>query len=224
MKTEDLIVGLARDAGPVRRLRHPWLRATIWVAATTIYLAGVVLFMAPPGRLGAALVNLRFSFEQLAAGLVGLTAGAAALATVVPGHRRRVFIAPIGASVLWMALVAIGGVQDLLRYGATGIPLQTDWPCVAAIVLTGALPAMALVYMLGRGAPLTPGITLALAGLSAAALANVSACLVRPHDTSITVLLWHGTLVVGLCGVAGVLGTSVLKWTWSSTHLEGAEP
>lgn len=110
-------------------------------------------------------------------------------------------------------------MQDLLRYGATGIPLHTDWPCVVAIVMTGALPAVALVGMLRRGAPLTPRMTLAFAALSAAALANVGACLVRPHDTSITVLLWHGTTVIALCGVAGLLGTSVLKWTWSSTQL-----
>ena len=223
MKTEDLVVNLARDVGAVRRLPHPWLRATMWVAATTICLAGVVLFMAPPGRLGAAFVDLRFSFEQLAAGLVGLTAGAAALATVVPGRSRRVVIAPIVAGVLWIGIVLVGCVQDVLRYGTTRIPLQTDWPCVAAIIMTGALPAVALVHMLRRGAPLTPRITSALAGLSAAALASVSACLVRPHDTSITVLLWHGTTVLALCGMAGLLGTSVLKWTWS-THLEGAQP
>jgi hypothetical protein len=221
MKTEDLMAGLARDVRPVRRLRHPWLRATMWVAPTTIYLAGVVLFMAPPGRLAAAFVDLRFSLEQLAAGLVGLTAGAAALATVVPGRSRRVFIAPIAAGVLWSILVAIGCVQDALRYRATGIPLQTDWPCVAAIVMIGALPAVALVHMLRRGAPLTPRITLALAGLSAAALANVSACLVRQHDTSLTVLLWHGTTVMALCVAAGLLGTSLLKWTWSASRQPG---
>jgi hypothetical protein len=212
MKTEDLIVGLARDAGPVQRLRHPWLRATVWVAATTAYLAGVVLFMAPPGRLVAAFGDPRFSLEQLAAGLVGLTAGAAALATVVPGYGRRVLIAPIAAGVLWIGIVASGGVQELLRYGATGFPLRTDWPCVVAIVMIGALPAVALVGMLRRGAPLAPRMTLVLAVLSAAALANVVACVIRPHDTSITVLLWHGTTVLALSCAAGVLGTSVLPW------------
>ena len=223
MKTEDLIVGLARDSGLVRRLPHPWVRAAVWVTATTIYLAGLVLFMAPPGRLGAAFVDLRFSFEQVAAGLVGLTAGAAALTTVVPGRSRRVLVAPIVAGVLWSGTVAFGGVQDALQYGATGIPLRTDWPCVAAIVLTGSLPAAGLVHMLRRGAPLTPRITVALAVLAAAAFANVTACLVRPHDSSLTVLVWHGTSVLALCGVAGVLGTSVLKWSWS-THLEGTQP
>jgi len=213
MKTEDLMAGLARDVRPVRRLRHPWLRATTWVAATTIYLAAVVLLMAPPGR------GLRF--EQLAAGLVGLTAGAAALATIVPGRSRRVFMAPIAAGALWITIVAIGCVQDALRYRATAIPIQMDWPCVAAIVMIGALPAVALVHMLRRGAPLTPRITLALAALSVAALANASACLVRQHDTSITVLLWHGTTVLALCGAAGLLGTSLLKWTWSASPQPG---
>jgi hypothetical protein len=36
-----------------------------------------------------------------------------------------------------------------------------------------------------------------------------------PHDTSITVLLWHGTTMVALSGAAGVFGTSVLKWKLS---------
>jgi len=221
MKTEDLMAGLARDVRPVRRLRHPWLRATTWVAATTIYLAAVVLLMAPPGRLAAAFGDLRFLFEQLAAGLVGLTAGAAALATVVPGRSRGVFMAPIAAGALWITIVAIGCVQDAFRYRATAIPIQMDWPCVAAIVMIGALPAVALVHMLRRGAPLTPRITLALAALSVAALANASACLVRQHDTSITVLLWHGTTVLALCGGAGLLGTSLLKWTWSASPQPG---
>ena len=217
MKTDDLIVGLARDARPVQRLRPPWRRAIAWVAATTVYLTGVALFMGPPGRVLAAFGDLRFLLEQLAAGLLGLTAGAAALATVVPGYGRRVLIAPIAAALVWIAAVATGGAQDLLRYGASGIPLHADWPCVVAIVMTGAVPAVALVRMLRRGAPLAPRMTLVLAGLSTAALANVIACLVRPHDTSITVLLWHGTTVLAVCGAAGVLGTSVLKWPSSST-------
>jgi hypothetical protein len=118
MKTEDLIVSLARDVRSVRRLRHPWRRAAMWTAATTIYLAAVVLLMAPPGRLTARF-ELRFSFEQLAAGLLGLTAAAA----VIPGYRRRIFIAPIAMIVLWTAIVAMGSRQDLLRYGSTGVPL-----------------------------------------------------------------------------------------------------
>jgi hypothetical protein len=218
MKTEDLIVGLARDAGQVRRLRHPWRRATLWFAATTAFLGGVLLLMAPPDRLTLALGDLRFSLEQLTSGLVGLTASAAALATVVPGYGRRVLIGPIAAGLLWVAIVAIGDVQDLLRYGPSGATLHTDWPCVVAIVGAGILPAITLVRMLRRGAPLTPRLSLALAALSAASLANIIPCLVRPHDTGITVLLWHGTTVLVLCGVAGMLGSSILTWAWPSTE------
>jgi hypothetical protein len=218
MKTEDLIVELARDAVPVQRLRHPWLRASVWVSATTAYLAAVAMAMASPDRLIAAFGDLRFTLEQLAAALIGLTAGAAALALVIPGNGRRVLIAPVGACVLWIAIVAIDGAQDLLRYGQNGIPLQTDWPCVVAIVMVGALPAAGLIWMLRRGAPLSPRMTLLLAALSAAALANVIACLVRPHDTSFTVLLWHGATIVSLCGLGSVLGPSMLKWTLVDSH------
>jgi hypothetical protein len=212
MKTEDLIDGLARDIQPVRRLWNPWFRATVWVAATSVYLAAMAAITSPPGRLVSGFADLRFSLEQLAAAILGLTAGAAALGIVVPGRSFRILIAPIVAATLWLAIVVAGGVQDALRYGATGIPIQTDWPCVAAIVVGGALPAVALAYMLRRGAPLTPGLTLALAALSAASLANVSACLVRPHDTSVTVLLWHGSTLLLVCTIAGWFGSRVLRW------------
>jgi hypothetical protein len=213
MKTDDLIVDLARTVRPVRRLPHPWMRAALWAAATTIYLAGIVLWMAPRGRLDAASADVRLLFEQLAAGLVGLTAAAAAFATIVPGRRRGVFLVPIAAAGLfWIGVVAIGSVQDALRYGAAGIPLQTDWPCVGAMIVISALPAAALVHMLRRGAPLVPRVTLALAALSATALASASVCLVHPHDTSVTVLLWHGLSVSILTGLAWLFGAYVMKW------------
>lgn len=215
MKTEELIEDLAREVEPVRRLRHPWLRATLWLAGTTVYLWAVVLTMSPPGQLVVGFADLRFTLEQLAAVLIGLTAAAAAFSTVVPGRNSRVLLAPIAAGGLWLAIVVIGCAQDVLRYGTSSIALETDWPCVTAMLMGGVPPAIALVLMLRHGAPLAPRITVALAGLSAAALANVAACLVRVHDSSMTVLLWHGTTLLLLCVTAGVLGTSVLKWTSS---------
>lgn len=212
MKTEELIDTLARNVEPVRRLRHPWLRATLWVGGTIAYLSGVIAWMSPPGRAAAVFADPRFTIEQLAAVLIGLTAGAAALSTVVPGRGTRVLLAPIAAAVLWLAVVVIGCAQDVLRYGTTSLPLQTDWPCVLAILMGGLPPAVAMALMLRSGAPLEPRLTLALAGLSAAALANVAACVDRPHDTSVTVLLWHGTTLVLLCALAGWAGKAVLRW------------
>jgi len=213
MKTEDFIVGLAREAHPVRRLGHPWRRAALWTVATAIYLAIVVVFMAPPDRLAAAFGDLRFLFGQLAAVVVGLTASAAALATVVPGYSRRVVMAPIAALLVWIATVGISGWHDALRYGASGVGLQTDWPCMRAITMIAIPPAVALVRMLQYGAPLTSRLTLSLAALSAAGLGNVAACVIRPHESTLTVLLWHGTLALLLCGFAALLGTSVLNWS-----------
>ena len=212
MKTEDLLVALARDAKPLQRLRHPWHRGAMWAAATCVYLAGIALFLAPAERIGDAFVDVRFAIEQVVAIVVGVTAAAAALATTVPGYGSRVLIAPIAAGILWIGIVAIGGLPDLLRYEASEILFRTDWPCVMAIVVTGALPAVGLFRMVRRGAPVTPRVTMALVALSAAILANVIACLVRAHDSSVTVLLWHGTLALAITTAAAFLGTSMLKW------------
>jgi hypothetical protein len=212
MKTDDLVASLAGGVRPVRRLRRPWLLAAGWAAATGLYLALLVLLMQPADAATAQWRDLRFTLEQLAAAAVGLTAAAAALVTVLPGRRQTLVAAAIGAALLWVGIVAIGCVQDLLRYGAAGLPLQADWPCVAVIVGGSVVPVAGLALLLRRGAPLTPNVTLALGGLAAAALANISACLDQPHATSVTVLLWHGTTVLLVCGLVGALGASVLRW------------
>jgi hypothetical protein len=212
MKTDDLIHRLTQDVKPVRPLRHPWRRALLWATASAIYLYGFVALMSPGAVWSAGLSDLRFIVEQMAAIAVGVVAAAAAVATVVPGRSHRTVVVAVAVAAAWVVIVVAGSFQDVLRMGAAGLGVRADWPCVFAIVTGAAAPAVALAMTLRRGAPLTPRMTLALVGLSAAALANVGSCLLRVHDTSLTVLVWHGATVLAAAVVSGVLGTSVLKW------------
>ena len=95
--------------------------------------------------------------------------------------------------------------------GTVGLAPQREWLCVAMIAIGGALPALGMALKLRHGAPLTPRITMALAVLAAAGLANVGACVSHPHPSSAVVLIWHGVTVLSLVAVSSG-GTSVLSW------------
>jgi hypothetical protein len=72
--------------------------------------------------------------------------------------------------------------------------------------------------MLRRGAPLTPRSTAFLAGMAALSLANIEACLTRPHAFASTVLVWHGVTAVVFAGVFASLGRRWLRWS----HIDAA--
>jgi len=214
MDTDELIEILARDAAPVRRLAAPWLRTVTWLVMSGLYVALLIAFMSPSLDRLAGIRAPRFWLEQAAALTTGIAAAAAALMSVVPGRTNRAWLLPVGPLGVWIGALVWGSVQDGMTRGSAGLVVHSDWPCVVAMVVGALLPAAAIVFMLRRGAPLTPRVTAAFAGLAVAGLSSVAACLSRPspHGTTMTVLVWHfGTLLL-LTSVAASAGRHLLGW------------
>jgi hypothetical protein len=92
------------------------------------------------------------------------------------------------------------------------LSLQPDWFCFPAIVLVGAIPAIAMAVMLRRGAPLTPHMTTALGGLAAAGLGNFGLRLFHPQDASVMVLVWQMGTVFILTAMTAWVGRYLLNW------------
>jgi hypothetical protein len=208
MTTERLIAALARDTRPVRRLRRPWRRTAAWAAAGFIYLGLLIAAVPVRSDLAVRLQESRFVVEQLAALLTGLTAAAAAFATSIPGHGRRIVWAPLVTLVVWLGTVIIGVVHET----PGEIVFHADWQCVATILVGAAVPGAAMALMIRRGASVTPRMTAALAALAAAGLGNVGICVVHPHASNLAVLVWHCGTVLLLAGIAGVAGVQLLRW------------
>ena len=211
--TEQLIRTLALDVEPVRPLGRPSLRAAAWAAGAVLYLGVLILVMSPRDDLGARIQDPRFLIEQLAALLMGVTAAAAALASVVPGFPRRVLLLPLAPLAAWLGVIGFGAVQDIQLSGlGAGLFLQADWRCVATILAGAAVPAVAMVRMLRRGAPLTPHLTAGLGGLAAAGLGNLGVCLFHPHSSNLVLLIWHAGTVLLLAALAAWVGSRILRW------------
>lgn len=214
--TERLIQSLARDVAPVRPLRRPSVRAAVWVAGAAAYLAVLIAVMSPRDDLGTRAQDTQFLFEQGAALLMGVTAAAAALASVVPGARLRLLLLlPVASLAVWLGLIGVRTLQDAQTLGLSRA-LQVNWRCVTAILAGAAVPAVVMARMLRRGAPLTPRLTAGLGGLAAAGLGNLAVCLSHPHGVD---LIWHAGTVLLLAVLAARVGASLLRWPQRATEI-----
>jgi hypothetical protein len=210
--TEKLIERLAEAAEPVRPLSHPWMRTAAWLLVAIPYVALVVLVVSPRADLLTKALEWRYLVEQLAALATGITAAIAAFATVIPGYDRKFLFLPALPLAIWLGSLGEGCVQDWIRFGPDGVSLQPDWFCFPAIVLVGAVPAIAIAVMLRRGAPLTPHVTAALGGLAAAGLGNFGLRLFHSQDASLMVLVWQVGTVFILTAMAAWAGRYLLNW------------
>jgi hypothetical protein len=212
VRTDDLIDKLAVGAQAVARLPSPWRRAALWLALALPYVALVVIAMPPEVDVGAALADRRFQIEQVAAFATALAAAFAAFASVVPGYDRRILLLPLAPLAIWLATLGEGCVQDWLKSGADGLVIRPDWDCLLPAVLIGIVPAIAMLVMLRRGAPLVPRTTLLLAALAVGALGNFGMRLFHLGDASIMVLVWHVGAILVLAAAGGLVGRRVMSW------------
>ena len=210
--TDKFIERLAEAVEPVQPLSRPWIRTAAWLLVAIPYVVLVVLVVSPRADLLAKAVQWRYLVEQLAALTTGIAAATAAFATTIPGYDRRILFVPALPLAIWLGSLGEGCIQDWIQLGPDGLSLRPDWFCFPAIVLVGAVPAIAIAVMLRRGAPLTPHITTALGGLAAAGLGNFGLRLFHSQDASLMVLVWQVGTVFILTALAAWAGNYLLNW------------
>jgi hypothetical protein len=203
-----LVDSLVAELAPVRRLRGPDVRASVW--------AGLAALCVGFGcyRLGLRPDVLR------KLGDVSYLAEAAALLALAGLSARAVFHRSIpGADVgsgSWPALAALAWIAHVMLRGLAGsgdaaLSWTTGLPCVARIAGLAAAPAIAMLVMLRRAAPAARRRTGALALVAAAALAVIGAQLVCAKDGASHVLVWHAgpVALIALAGLAA--GRALLR-------------
>ena len=212
MRTEELIERLGRDADPVTPLPAPGLRTAMWTAWVAVYLGAVAVSVLTGRSVGGASIARLYLLQQMGAVVMGLGAARAALGLVIPGTSKRMYVWPVLGAFVWSGSLLMQGAvrpEGAARFAAAA---QTDWPCVVSMMLGGVWLAVPLVWMLRRGAPLMPRLTALCAGLAAVSVANIEACLTRPHLFALTVLLWHGGTIVLFTVLSVWLGRRLLRW------------
>ncbi len=210
--SEVTIQRLVQDLQPVARLASPFRRSCVWLVAATPYVAGLVLLFPLRPDLAAKFADARYAIEQAAALATALLAAWAAFSMTIPGYDPLRVVMALAPLALWMGVLVEGCVEDLIRFGWSGMTFEADWICFPMIALVGAWPAVLMAIMLRRGAPLAPYGTIAMGALASAGLGDVALRLFHAQDVSITVLFWQLGSAMTLAWLAANVGPRILKW------------
>jgi hypothetical protein len=177
------------------------------------YIAAI-LFLMPAGHgVLSQIGDTSFAIEQAAAFATGGAAALAAFITVIPGRARQWAILPVLPFSMWLSTLSPGCIRQVRQIGLQAFLMPHSVWCVPFILLFGAAPAVAMVVMLRRGAPITPHLTAALGGLAAAGIGNVGVRLIHPEDVSVMLLVWHIGGVMALSAVAASAGRHFFNWS-----------
>jgi Negative regulator of sigma F len=212
MDTNQLIRILADDVRPVRRLPHPMARAAVWFAISVPYVVAIVAAYEWAGYAATLPIDWPFLIEELATVATAVTAAIAAFCCIVPGRDRRIAFLPIVPLAVWLASLGRECAAEWLRVGANSLSFRVGWECLPPAALIGVVPAIVLVAMLRRGAPLYPRSTVMLGALAVAALGNLALRIFHEGDVTIMMLVWHLGAVALLLGVASLFGPRMLSW------------
>lgn len=210
--TGTVIERLVGDLRPIDPLRSPVRRTLTWLAIALPFVAAIVVAFGLRPDLGIKVTDPRYIVEQAAALATALLAAWAAFSMTVPGCSRSRIWLPLVPLAIWIGVVTEGCVEDFYRRGWAGMPFQADWLCLPIIALVGSWPAIVMVVMLRRGAPLHPHRTVAMGALASAGLANVALRLFHAQDVSLTVLVWQVGTALSLAWLGSRAGPVILRW------------
>jgi hypothetical protein len=210
--TETLIRELADRTPPVEPLARPGIRAAAWLAIAVPAALLAVVMMTGRGDWVSRLLMPRVISEEIFALATGILAAIAAFASVVPGYNRKILLLPVVPLALWLGGLWQNSVRDWLQLTSQGFSMQSEWVCLPAMIMAGAVPAVAMAVMLRRGAPLTPRLSALLGGLAAAGLGNLGVCVTHHAYGNVRVLVWHVSIVLLLTMVVGSVGRRLLNW------------
>lgn len=193
--TVDRIVA---DLRPVRRLWPLSLRLAVWAALE----AGVLLFVAYRSHradLTHDLTNSWYLLVIVAFILTGVVGATLALRAALPGRE------PRPAETGFLVVLASASPLLLLHQPFNGTVLvssfiETGLPCALGTFMYAAVPWLALLWAVKRGAPLSAGFDGALIG-TAAFFSSFAIMRVNcPIDEATHLLVWH--FLPALIGVA----------------------
>ncbi len=192
MSHEGLIVTLASQATPVRPLPAPAVRMARWMLCAMLAVAIGVAWRGIRANWAEALSDPAFVAANVLAALIALTAAWVTLTLAVPGALRSPVARwlPIVGLVMWGAIV----ILPLVAAGHLASSLMTEHAVAACMWKTygiAAGPAMVLIGLAQRAAPLEWGWTAGLAALSALAFGVLGTELICPITRAAHLFNWH---------------------------------
>jgi hypothetical protein len=209
-RTPELIDTLVDCATPVRRLRPPLLRATLWL----LFGALVLLLIAAGHGVRPDLVERLhqpvFVVGMLGALATGVLAAIASFKVSLPDSSRSWLLLPAPALILWFSTIGYGCLTDWVSMGPNGIRMGEAVRCVATLLMTSVPLSIAILVMLRYAALLRPTEVCVAGGLAVAAITAFALSLFHDLDATVMILVWNLGVAALIAGLASLLGRWLL--------------
>ena len=211
MSHERLIASLVSQATPVRPLPAPHIRMARWIICAAVAIGVAIAWRGLRSNLPAALSDPTFIVTNLLILLVGLSSAWLAMMTAVPGALRL-------ASARWLPIAGLGAwgailIQQVATTGTLVSALMTEQVVAGCMFKTYGIaigPALVIILLAQRAAPLDWRWTAGLASLSALAFGVLGTELICPITGYAHLFNWH-FLPVALMAVVAFL--TAAWWT-----------
>ena len=203
--TDQLIELLARGAEPVKRLRPPLVRATLWLLAVAAVAAIVVPFFANFALFDDKLRDAKFVLELIGTLLTGIAAVIAAFYLSLPDRSPAWALLPLPPLVLWLASSGYNCYRDWIVVGTSGWALGETAGCFGTIMGFSVPIGIALVLVIRRARPIAPVPVAAIGGLGVAALSAFLLQFNHDVDASFLDLGVHAAAILLVIAVAAIV-------------------
>jgi hypothetical protein len=208
--TPELIERLSAGATPVRRLRPPMQRASLWLLFAALVLVVLAISHGVRSDLTARLGQPVFAAAIVGSLLTGILAAIAVFHLSVPGRSRLWLLLPVPALVLWVATIGYGCLTDWVSIAPGGLRLGSTLDCFLTLVLASLPPSVLLLAMLHHTAPVQPRMLPAMGGLAVAGIAATSMSILHALDATIMVLIWNLGAAAVIVALGGTIGRRLL--------------
>jgi hypothetical protein len=210
MKTDQLISSLVADRTPPKPFGR---RLTLSLLAGALISLGLfVVILGPRHDLAEALATWRFDFKIALMTFTLLLAFGfcrAVARPVAPPHPARGLLLAVAAMGVALALELIVAPSDSWGRRLVG---TNSMICLSAIPFFSLAPLVALLAILRSGAPSSPALAGAAAGLLAAACGATLYAFHCFDDSPLFVATWYSLAALPVVAIGAVAGHRLLRW------------
>jgi hypothetical protein len=211
-RTSDFIDTLVEQAGPVRRLGPPLVRASLWVALAAFVLILIAIGDGLRPDIAARLQQPVFILSMAAALVTGLLAALASFELSLPDRSRWWILLPVPALAVWVSTLGYGCLTDWVDIGPNGLQIGEAVRCFATLLLTSVPLSVAILVMLRYAARLRSTEVSLMSGIAVASMTTFALSLVHDLDASVMILVWNLGVALLIAGLASLFGQSLFSW------------
>lgn len=211
MRTEDLILSLAQDLGPVKPIRSPARLLVLWLGVTIPALVLVTWLMGPRSDLSVKFGETGFVISEILGVATALISAYAAFCAGRPDQPGWKLWVPVLAMLVWLGDFGRQWAIFSLQRTAHAFSLHLDPVCVPAIAIAGLIPAGAIVALLRQSASFRREHACLCGALAAGAAAEVALRLFHGSVNLATLLLWQMGSVLLFTLIGWFISSQVLR-------------